>query len=121
MKVKISRVPFFTVLALFMSLFFYVNYLEARYWDQSKTSVQAPSSGPILYYRPGCSHCEKVKEYLREKGTSLTMRNASDNNYRPAYRALGISGVPALAVEGQVIVGDSAIIAYLESHPSLLQ
>jgi len=60
----------------------------------------------IVYSAPGCSTCELVKNYLRDKGYTFEVRDLLSNPvYQKEVEALGIMGIPATVVNGKAVKG----------------
>lgn len=61
-----------------------------------------------VYTLPNCRHCKEVKRYLIQKGLSFREIDIKEDE-QAAYdvlRMTGSSGVPVIAVNNIVIVGD---------------
>ncbi|AMA74450.1 MULTISPECIES: glutaredoxin family protein [Aneurinibacillus] len=60
----------------------------------------------IVYSAPGCSTCEMVKNYLKEKGHTFEVRDVlSNRKYQQEVEALGVMGIPVTVINGKAIKG----------------
>lgn len=73
---------------------------------------------PILYYWAPCSTCSVVVNFADEHGIELDKRDVELEAPYNELLALGgdASLIPYLYVEGQLINGNDACIAYLQEH-----
>jgi glutaredoxin-like protein NrdH len=63
-------------------------------------------SAIIVYSAPGCSTCELVKNYLKDKGYEFEVRDLLANReYQKEVEAFGILGIPVTVVNGKAIKG----------------
>ena len=63
-------------------------------------------SNVIVYTTSTCPHCKTAKDYLNSKGVKYTEKNVSvDKSAQMEMSQMGIMGVPALNVNGDIIVG----------------
>ncbi len=73
---------------------------------------------PILYYWAPCSTCSVVVNFADEHGIELDKRDVELE--APYNELLALGGdanlIPYLYVEGQLINGNDACIAYLQEH-----
>lgn len=73
---------------------------------------------PILYYWAPCSTCSVVVNFADEHGIELDKRDVELE--APYNELLALGGdanlIPYLYVEGQLINGNDACIAYLQAH-----
>lgn len=59
-----------------------------------------------MYTTSTWPHCVTAKEFLREKGVTYIEKNVNeDNEARKEMISLGIRGVPAFNIDGEIIVG----------------
>jgi glutaredoxin len=60
----------------------------------------------IVYSAPGCSTCELVKNYLKDKGYNFEVRDLlSNQEYQKEVEAFGIMGIPVTVINGKAIKG----------------
>ena len=71
-----------------------------------------------LYYSPHCPHSQKVLSYLKESGTTVTLRNVlRDPEAKKELQEYGgYMIVPCLVVEGKAIYDAPDIIDWLSFH-----
>lgn len=97
---------------------------------QDSLSPAEEATGPVFYYSETCPHCLKVEEWLdknkeREEKFGLVRKNVtnSQENARElarrtqeCYPRQTTLTVPFLYDQGQCMMGDQEIIAYLEGR-----
>ncbi|BAU26119.1 glutaredoxin [Aneurinibacillus soli] len=60
----------------------------------------------IVYSAPGCSTCELVKNFLREKEYDFEVRDLLANReYQKEVEAFGLLGIPVTVINGKAIKG----------------
>lgn len=60
----------------------------------------------IVYSAPGCSTCELVKNFLKEKNLDFEVRDLLANrDYQKEVEALGLLGIPVTVINGKAIKG----------------
>ena len=66
----------------------------------------------ILYSKPNCVYCDKVKNYINENNISGVTYDESANVEK--VRSYGGMQFPMLEIEGQGIFGSDTIVSILE-------
>ncbi|MBS4213426.1 MULTISPECIES: glutaredoxin family protein [Neobacillus] len=60
----------------------------------------------IVYSSNGCSYCDQVKTFLKEKGIEFEERNASINKeYLEQLKEKKIFATPATFIDGKLVLG----------------
>ncbi|MFC4799817.1 glutaredoxin family protein [Neobacillus sp. GCM10023253] len=60
----------------------------------------------IVYSSNGCSYCDQVKTFLKEKGIKFEERNASINKaYLDQLKEKKIFATPAIFIDGKLVLG----------------
>lgn len=60
----------------------------------------------IVYSAPGCSTCDLVKNFLKEKNLDFEVRDLLANrDYQKEVEALGLLGIPVTVINGKAIKG----------------
>lgn len=75
---------------------------------------------PILYHWAPCATCSVASSYAEEHGIELDKRDVEQEGPYNELLALGGDAdlIPYLCVEGRLIQGNDAIIAYFDQlHP----
>ncbi len=75
-------------------------------------------AAPVLYYWAPCSTCSVVVNYANEKGIELDKRDVEQEVPYQELLALGGDAnlIPYLYVNGELINGNDAVIAYLSEN-----
>ncbi len=73
---------------------------------------------PVLYYWAPCAVCEPVVSFAEAHGIELDTRDVEQQDPYDELLALGgdANVIPYLHVDGELINGAEACIAYLEEH-----
>lgn len=79
------------------------------------------NSSAVLYYSPTCGHCKKVLAWLEQEHKSVAMVNVKESSGSAEYSRLGVSSVPVLVINGQILQGSDTIISYFKQHPEVLR
>jgi glutaredoxin len=59
-----------------------------------------------LYTRPGCQHCQQVKDYLDRLGVQYQERDISrDTGAAEDLRQINAPGLPVTVIEGEAVLG----------------
>ncbi|MBN1411954.1 MAG: glutathione S-transferase N-terminal domain-containing protein [Spirochaetales bacterium] len=60
-----------------------------------------------IYSTTTCPYCDKVKQYLKEKGVPFTDYNVGENREKAEemVRKSGQMGVPVVDINGKIIIG----------------
>ena len=72
-----------------------------------------------LYFHPGCPHCRKVTDFLKETHRTLAEKDITNPIYKKELENYKQKGVPTMIVGSQIIVGSDPIINYLKEHPEI--
>lgn len=114
----------FSSILVIMSL---VQVPEARV-DLSKVAIEKIGTGGqgecYLFFKPDCTHCEKVIDYCREKSDTVPAQVAlcPADKCKPVLESLNVKEVPAMLVDKgdkkEILQGEQAILAYLDKNSS---
>ncbi len=83
-------------------------------WDAISRFMNFPSSrvessysnGVTLYSTSWCGYCTKARDFLKAQGISYIEYDIQKSaEGRSQYERLGVRGVPALNINGQVVSG----------------
>ncbi len=72
----------------------------------------------VLYVKEGCPYCQKVRDYMEEKGIEISMKfiNQSEENRRELAEKGGKEQVPCLLVDGEPLYESDDIIEWMTSN-----
>ena len=72
----------------------------------------------VLYVKEGCPYCQKVRDYMEEKGIEISMKfiNQSEENRRELAEKGGKEQVPCLLVDGEPLYESDDIIEWMKSN-----
>jgi glutaredoxin len=60
----------------------------------------------VVYTQPGCSACERQKEFLASKGVTYELRDISKNReHLDELITLGFNATPVTLVDGEAVAG----------------
>lgn len=60
----------------------------------------------IVYSAPGCSTCELVKNFLKERNLDFEVRDLLANrDYQKEVEAFGLLGIPVTVINGKATKG----------------
>lgn len=81
----------------------------------AEDAIATNGQNVFLYYKEGCYHCHRVLDFLQKENIDLSTKELNENpSYRDHIRQLtGRVRVPALIVNGEVIMGADRIIEWL--------
>ena len=72
----------------------------------------------ILYYRPGCSYCEKVLSFTETKKINLILKDIRNppSNRDELFQLGGKGQVPCLNINGKALYESVDIINWLDKN-----
>lgn len=72
----------------------------------------------ILYFKPTCSFCKKVLDFIKENSYNIPLKNVSEDA-KAADELLHLGGkkqVPCLFIDDKALFESDAIIEYLKTR-----
>ncbi len=71
-----------------------------------------------LYHFKGCPYCQKVKDFLSQKGISVPMKDIKENpEYSDELRKIGgKTQVPCLVINGKALYESMDIIKWFDNN-----